>query len=90
MLLNNFFDRPEGELREMLLVLLFRSGPLFFSFLCQLGNSFSCLVFTEGMRRHNHKLSSELLIAPSPLNEGDLNFMEVLSSDAFCALFSLK
>ena len=51
MLINNLVDYPEGELREMHLVLLFRSGPLFFSILRQLLNSFRGLVVNmEGVR----------------------------------------
>ena len=82
MLINNLVDYPEGELREMHLVLLFRSGFLFFSILRQLLNSFRGLVVNmEGVRWNKHELSSEILIAPRPLNEGDVNFMEVVNID---------
>ena len=82
MLINNLVDYPEGELREMHLVLLFRSGPLFFSILRQPLNSFRGLVVNmEGVRWNKHELSSEILIAPRPLNEGDVNFMEVVNID---------
>ena len=82
MLINNLVDYPEGELREMHLVLLFRSWFLFFSILRQLLNSFRGLVVNmEGVRWNKHELSSEILIAPRPLNEGDVNFMEVVNID---------